>query len=39
MPKNWRIEEPQIPKKYLADNLDKIKVDDTIEFLPNNQTA
>ena len=37
MSTNWTIEEPQNPDKYLADNLDKIKVGDTIEFLPNNQ--
>ena len=37
MSTNWPIEEPQIPDKYLADNLAKIKVGDTIEFFPNNQ--
>jgi hypothetical protein len=37
MSTNWPIEEPQNPKKYLADNLDKIKVGDTIEFISNNQ--
>jgi hypothetical protein len=37
MSTNWTIEEPQNPDKYLADNLDKIKVGDTIELFPNNQ--
>ena len=37
MSTNWEIEESQDPHNYLDDNLEEIKVGDTIEIVSNNQ--